>query len=297
MSQRKSLQRIKKYGHRGARALFPENTLPGYKAAIDFGCDFLDIDVGVTSDGILIAAHDLWLNPDITQINGKFLDKKEFKKRLIHQFTLKELKEYDVGRINPHSFYKGLFPNQVPIPETPMPTLQEIVDYTQNKGLQHFQIEMKTDPRMPDATVSPKVFANILYAFLVKNKLLERVEIQAFDWRCLFEINKLDPKIKTAFLVSNKKTFLSKDREIAGLWSGGKLLKDYNNSFPQMIKELGGTLFEPLDRLLTKDEVIESHALGLEVVTWSHPHLHKKTLQKLLSFGIDGIILDDPNFL
>jgi glycerophosphoryl diester phosphodiesterase len=297
MSRQNSLRQIKKYGHRGARALFPENTLPGYAFAVKSNCDFLDVDVGVTSDGILVAAHDLWLNPDITQKNGKFLDKKEFRKRLIHQLPLKELKEYDVGRINPHSLYGRLFPNQIPIPQTPMPTLQEIIDFTQKEKPQNFQIEMKTDPRMPHATVSPKVFAEILHTFLEKNNLTKRVEIQAFDWRCLFEINKIDPQIRTAFLVYKKKPFFSEDREIAGLWSGGNLIKDFNNSFPQMVKELGGSLYEPLDRLLTKDEVTTSHALGLEVVTWSHPHLNKKTLEKLLSFGIDGIILDDPNSL
>jgi glycerophosphoryl diester phosphodiesterase len=294
MSQKKSLQPIKIYGHRGARALFPENTLPGYAEALRLNCDFLDVDVGVTADGILIAAHDLWLNPDITQKNGTFIKKRPHDECLIHDLTLKELKEYDVGKINPDSFYAKLFPHQVSVPNTPMPTLQEIVHFTQKETKQHFQIEMKTDPRTPDWTVSPKIFAETLHAFLTQNDLTQRVEIQAFDWRCLFEINKIDPKIKTAYLVYTKKTFLDSDPQIAGLWSGGKLLKDYNNSFPQMVKALGGSLYEPLDTLLTKEEVDECHQLGLKVVSWSHPTINKTVYKKLVSFGVDGIILDDP---
>ncbi len=242
----------------------------------------------------MIAAHDLWLNPDITQKNGKFIEKVPHEKSLIRNLTLKELKEYDVGTINPHSLYAKLFPLQVSVPHTSMPTLQEIVDFTQKEKKQHFQIEMKTDPRKPDWTVSPKVFAEILYAFLKQNDLTKRVEIQAFDWRCLYEINKIDPKIKTAYLVYKKITFSDTDPQIAGLWSGGKLLKDYNNSFPQMVKALGGSLYEPVDTLLTKEEVDECHKLGLKVVTWSHPTLDKTVYKKLISWGIDGIILDDP---
>src|ERR1700722_1267956 len=50
--------RIKVHGHRGARARRPENTLPGFRYAIDLGVDAVELDVWVTSDDIPVVLHD-----------------------------------------------------------------------------------------------------------------------------------------------------------------------------------------------------------------------------------------------
>ena len=55
------------YAHRGARGLLPEHTLPAYAEALRIGCDYVDIDVQLSRDGILVATHDLTLNPDLTR--------------------------------------------------------------------------------------------------------------------------------------------------------------------------------------------------------------------------------------
>ncbi len=92
---------------------------------------------------------------------------------------------------------------------------------------------------------------------------------------------------------------LNQDPKIAGLWSGGKLLKDYNGSIPQMIKALGGSCYEPEDVELTKHDLEEAHKLGLKVVVWTWPEHSGKAfnpvvVQKLIDWGVDGIITDDP---
>jgi glycerophosphoryl diester phosphodiesterase len=91
----------------------------------------------------------------------------------------------------------------------------------------------------------------------------------------------------------------SNDPALAGLWSGGKLLKDYNNSLPQMIKALGGSCYEPEDVVLTREDLEEAHRLGLKVVVWSWPEHTGKAFDaalvaKLIDLGVDGIITDDP---
>jgi len=53
-------------GHRGARGLAPENTLPAFAAALSLGVSTLELDVGVSADGVVVIAHDRRLNPDIT---------------------------------------------------------------------------------------------------------------------------------------------------------------------------------------------------------------------------------------
>jgi glycerophosphoryl diester phosphodiesterase len=54
-------------GHRGARALFPENTLQGFIAAAALGITAFELDVGMTADGVVVVHHDLALNPDLTR--------------------------------------------------------------------------------------------------------------------------------------------------------------------------------------------------------------------------------------
>ncbi len=61
------MRRIDIQGHRGARALFPENTLEGFVAAAALGVDAFELDVGMTADGVVVVSHDPALNPDITR--------------------------------------------------------------------------------------------------------------------------------------------------------------------------------------------------------------------------------------
>ena len=57
-------------GHRGARGLFPENTLAGFTGALALGVDALELDVGMTADGVVVVSHDPALNPDHTRDAG-----------------------------------------------------------------------------------------------------------------------------------------------------------------------------------------------------------------------------------
>ncbi len=225
---------------------------------------------------------------------------------LVRNLTLAQLQQYEVGELNRQSPYAQYFPEQVIVLGTRMPTLQEVINYvdkTSHKKVQ-FQIEIKNNPEHPSWTVLPQEFAQKLYAVLKKNNLVGRAEIQSFDWEPLYYLQKLDPKIKTAYLVGSdgKVRMLNPDSKVAGSWSGGKLLKDYNNSLPQMIKALGGSCYEPEDIALTKEELDEAHRLGLKVVVWTRPEASGKAfdpqvVQKLIDWGIDGIITDDPGQL
>ena len=313
---------VEVYAHRGARSYSPENTLPAYRTGLVIGTDWVDMDIGISKDGTIIVDHDLWLNPDIvSDKNGKFWAKsrsdfikdvpsdqldKYLAPYMVHNLTIAQLQEYEVGKLNLDSPYSKWFPNQVIVPGTHMPTLQEVINYadkTTGKKIK-YQIEIKNDPAHPEWTVSPQEFAEKLYALLKKNHLVDRAEIQSFDWEPLFYLQKLDPRIKTAYLVGSddKVRMKNPDPKIAGSWSGGKLLKDYNNSLPQMIKALGGACYEPEDIALTKEELDEAHRLGLKVVVWTWPENSGKVfdpalVQKLISWGIDGIITDDPGQL
>ena len=69
-------------GHRGAAGLLPENTLAGFKKAIELGVDTIELDIHLTSDNKAVFYDDSRLNPAITRdTDGNWI--KELK-RLSH---------------------------------------------------------------------------------------------------------------------------------------------------------------------------------------------------------------------
>jgi glycerophosphoryl diester phosphodiesterase len=324
-SYSKDQGRVEVYAHRGVRSFAPENTLPAYEAALKIGADWVDMDVVLTKDGEVLVSHDPVLNPNLVRdTSGKFLAEKletlrkasaetqaEYtRKYTVKNLTLGELRRFDVGRLNRESEYSKYFPEQVAMDGTRMPTLSEVIQLVKKIAGNKvgFQIEMKTDPAHPEYSADPGVFAKALYGVLKKEGISERTEIQAFDFRCLYELQRLDKRLKTAYLTSRENErggpddFYSADPAIAGLWTGGKLVKDYGGSIPKMVKALGGYAWEPEDFELNEESLRQARELGLKVVVWSWPEqqgtaFDSKTVERMIHWGVDGIITDDPGHL
>jgi glycerophosphoryl diester phosphodiesterase len=277
----------------------PEQTLPAYVAALRLGVDYVDMDIGMTKDGVLVITHDLTLNPDLTRDQkGRWITDRI----PIKSLTLHELRKYDVGRLKPGTQYASYFPHQRPVDLTPIPTLREVIRFVKKTAGDKvgFQVEIKNDPTQPELAASPKDFARALYQLITEEDIGDRTEIQAFDWSCLIELNKLDKNIKTAYL-SDHTTEVMDDTE-KGTWTAGLLPKDYDYSLPKMIKHLGGHCWEPFAADLTKSDLDEAHRLGLKVVAWGWPEqegmeFNYARIEKLIDFGVDGIITDRPDIL
>jgi glycerophosphoryl diester phosphodiesterase len=300
-------KKVEVYAHRGARSYAPENSIPGYTAGLAIGTDWVDMDVVMSKEGEVVVSHDIRLNPDITRgPDGKFITERKLAKTL----TVEELKKYDVGRMNLASAYSKFFPAQLGMDGVTMPTLREAIRFVNGKTGKRvgFQIEFKTDPEHNDWTFTPAEFAVALYKIMKEEDIVTICEIQSFDWRCLYEIQKLDARIRTAYLTEwdnypgTPYSFWDPDPAKAGLWTGGVLVKDHKNSIPQMIKDMGGACWEPEDVELTKETLAEAHKLGLKVVVWTWPEHSGTTfdvnlVSKLIDWGVDGIITDDPGML
>jgi hypothetical protein len=96
--------------HRGGRALLPENTLPAFANALSMGVDTLELDTGVTKDGVVVVSHERGLNPDLARgPDGAYAGVPE---KPFITLPLATVKTYDVGQIRPGSDYAKGFPEQ-----------------------------------------------------------------------------------------------------------------------------------------------------------------------------------------
>lgn len=101
--------------------MFPENTLEGFERAIGLGVDALELDVGLTRDGIPVVFHDLTLSPDIVRkADGAWVSPG----LAIRDLTRAELALYDVGRLRPGSDYARRYPSRPRLMALLSPTLK-----------------------------------------------------------------------------------------------------------------------------------------------------------------------------
>ena len=118
--------------HRGASGDFPEHTLEAYRLAIYQGADFVEPDLAITSDGVLIARHEPMLDDttNVAEVFGpermrtKNLDGEQVTAYFAEDFTLEEIKQ--LRAVQPRPYRPQDFNNEFEIP-----TLQEVIELVQ----------------------------------------------------------------------------------------------------------------------------------------------------------------------
>ena len=260
-------------GHRGARGLLPENTIPSMLAAIDHGATMIELDVVISKDKKVVVSHDHIFHPAITtNPQGKFLTRKEAETIPLYRMTYEEIRKFDVG-LKPHPE----FPQQQKI-KVYKPLLEELIDsveaYAKDKGKQiAYNVEIKSGEE-GDGLKHPDVatFADMVVTVLQNKKVLDRLIIQSFDVRPLQHIHKTYPSIKLALLVGKSK-----------------------NTLQDHIQKLGfqPTTYSPVHPTVTKELVEQCHQRGMKIIPWTVNELPQ--MQKLVDLGVDGIISDYPN--
>ena len=280
-------------GHRGARGLLPENTLPAFQRALELGVTTLELDVAVTRDGVLVISHDPFLNPDLTRdAAGRFLEQRG---PAIHSLTWTELRAYDVGRIKPGTDYARQFPEQQPRDGTRIPRLADLFDLVRRSGDERvrFDIETKLSPEKPQETPLPEPLARALVEEIRKAGLAARTQIQSFDWRTLQVVQKIAPEIATAYLtVQRRFDNIGAERPEGSRWTAGFQFREHG-SVPKMIKAAGGSHWSAYFGDLDAQKVKEAQALGLKVLAWT-PN-EPADMARLIGYGIDGLITDRPD--
>ena len=284
-------------GHRGARGLWPENTLAGFAHALELGVSAVELDCGVSRDGVVVVTHDPQLNPDVTRDSaGRFLERTGPR---VFALTCAELQSYDVGRLNPASAYAGRFPDQEPLDGERIPALTEVLALvrTQGGGRVRVAIEVKTFPEQPELTAAPEAFAAALRAVVEATGTLALVSIMAFDWRVLAAVRRLMPQAATAALTDEQPggDTVRIGEPYPSPWLGGLDPRSFGDSVPRLVKASGAGTWGPDYLDLDAQRIEEAHALGLEVVPWTVNA--PADMERLLALGVDGITTDRPDVL
>lgn len=285
--------RIDVQGHRGARGLVPENTVVGFVRAMDIGVCTLEMDVGMTADGVLVTHHDETLSPDIARAGGAWL---EGTPPDVHALPFAQLQTYDVGQLRPGSAYAKRFAEQEAVPNTRIPRLVEVIREaearTQNR--MRYNIETKLDPAHPHRTPEPEAFARTLVDVVRAEGIAERTDIQSFDWRTLRAVQRIAPEIATACLTSEQSDFDTLERGQDGVspWTAG-IDADDHRTVPRLVQAAGCAVWSPSFRDIDAAEVREARGFGIRTAVWTVNE--EADIEAMIDLGVDAIISDYPD--
>lgn len=281
-------------GHRGARGLAPENTLPAFARALSLGVSTLELDLAISRDGVLVISHDSALNPDITRgPDGQFLADRG---PLIGRSTLAELRRFDVGRIKPGSRYAGQFADQQGADGVRLPTLADLFALVQRAGNHtvRFNIETKLSPLAPADTPAPEPFARALIKALREAGLTGRSSVQSFDWRTLQVVQREAPEIGTVYLSAQQLRFdtIAAGSPTPSPWTAGFAYRDHG-SVPAMVQAAGGKVWAAHHADLDAQQITLARSLGLRVLAWTVNE--PEQIAHLMDLGVHGLISDRPD--
>lgn len=260
-------------GHRGARGLSPENTIPSFLKALEYQTETLELDVVISADGKVVVSHEPWFSHIISlDKTGKPITEATEKEHNIFKLKYSEIKLYDVGSIG----NKG-FPEQQKM-KVSKPLLKDVFkavnDFARKNKMKpvRFNVEIKSNPDWDNKfTPSPDVFAKKVYDEILKNKMQNNVIVQSFDVRSLQELHKMPVKLPIALLVGNK------------------------DGIEKSIARIGFNpdTYSPHYSLVDEATVKYCRERNIKIVPWTVNEI--ADLEKMKKFDLDGIITDYPD--
>lgn len=300
-------QRFELQGHRGARGLKPENTLPSFEAALDVGASSIETDIHRTRDGELVLIHDAVVSGSLYRLRERGAAPDPAHRPLVSTLTLAQLRCY-CGDRNPDP---ARFPDQdatvTPLarsfaeqhdldPFTP-PTLGDLfafVDaYAGKPGEQagktsaqrarahrfRFDLELKRVPFYA-AVIGDEfdgVRAGSLEAKVVEQVraagMIERTAVRSFDHRSVRALRQLEPRLTAGVLVA----------ETAPVAPA------------QLVHAADAQFYCPSFQFLDREQINQLHADGIRILPWTVNE--PDAWQRLLDWGVDGITTDFPDRL
>ena len=245
-------------GHRGASAYAPEHTFAAYDLALDQGADYIEIDLQMTADGVLVALHDKTLNRTADAPEGV---PERFCRGLVSKKTLEQIKMCDAG-----SWFSPEYAGEQ------IPTLEEIF---QRYGTSvNYYIETKN----PDAAPGME---EELVRLLGEYGLIEpaaenwRVLIQSFSAESLMKIHELEPSLPLIQLYwAGTSKSIQRDLDAASSYAVG--IGPYK-------RDVDATLVE----------AAHEHCLAVHPYTVNTV----EEMEDLIALGVDGMFTNNPDLL
>ena len=157
------------FGHRGAMAGAPMNTLAAFQLAVEQGADGIELDVHLSKDGQIVVLHDFAVDAT-TNGQGDITD-----------MTLSELKQLDAGL-----WFSAEFAGER------IPTLDEVFEGFAHKL--YFNVELKS--RFDERHALEAAVADCIR----RHKLTEQTIVSSFDARLLQRFRAVCPEVMMGYL-------------------------------------------------------------------------------------------------
>ena len=260
-------------GHRGARGVRPENSIPAFILALDSGVTTIELDLAISKDKQVVVSHEPWMSASIClKADGSEVSPREEKSLNLYEMEYEEIKKFDCGT-------KGneKFPEQVKL-ATVKPLLKHVImaveHHIKDYGLYEvdYNIEIKSSPSGDNKYhPTPEVFSDLVYNLIDQYLPLERVVIQSFDFRVLKYWHEKYPDVRLSALVENTKTVDANLRSLG-----------FNPS-----------VYSPHYKLLTKKVIDHLHKLKIRVIPWTVNEIDD--MKRMLEWKVDGFITDYPD--
>ena len=245
------------FAHRGGSQLWPENTMLSFERAVGLGCRYLETDVNLTKDGVLVTIHDATVDRT-TDGSG-----------LVRALPVAELKRLDAGyRFSPDGGRTYPFRGQ----GATIPTLAEVVDAFR-------RVFVNIDLKQHDGTM-----IEAMAAFIEERGLHDRLLIASFaDGTIRSFRERTQGRVATAAAAWETRRFWLASR--LGLTRLVRPAYDALQVPPRM------------GRLTVTDRrfVSAAHRRGLHVHVWDVDE--PMEMRRLLALGVDGIMSDRPDLL
>jgi glycerophosphoryl diester phosphodiesterase len=254
-------------GHRGASGYAPEHTIPAYDLALEQGADYIEIDLQMTADGVLVAMHDDTLDRTADAPEGV---PEEYCSGPVIERTLEQIKMCDVG-----SWFNEAYPEYASDEYVGLqvPTLEEIFQ-RYGKSVNYY-IETKNPEAAPG--MEEELLRLMEEYDLIKPAAKRwQVLIQSFSAESLLKIHALEPSLPLIQLFSDTETSESIQASLAEV-------STYAVGIGPSKTDVDAALVEA------------AHALCLDV----HPYTVNETaeMEALIAVGVDGMFTNFPDRL
>ncbi|MFN0093075.1 MAG: glycerophosphodiester phosphodiesterase family protein [Acidimicrobiales bacterium] len=292
-------------GHRGARGLRPENTLAAFGAALQVGVTTLELDTGVTKDGVVVVSHERRLSSLECRDTGPLFPGDPLYPyvgrtdrlsdgKLIRELTLAQIKTLDCGARHPLPADRAadpFLPTIEAVPGASMPTLAEVFELAERYGAAvQFDIETKIDPTAPGDTVDPETFAATVVEVIERYGMTERSMLQSFDWRTLRSAQRLAPGLRLVALAQAPTIFPGTP------WTAGLEVRSpapFDEEVATLAREVGAWAISVRYPDLTDSLIEAARRYGMAVVAWTVND--PADMARLIERGVDGLITDYPD--